>query len=425
MRAIGIGSRIMSVMFLILLATAGCGVKPPGTVKGTVQKEAQGGLSGVAPGSHNGTAPAKPTEGIHDQAVAWPNEEQLKKVSWPYPIVEIPHAGLESITESGDILYLTWKDGRPADLYLYDVRKGTRRRLMADTMRPGRVQTFFRICGRWLLWMEVPERPHPEVSDWRLLAKPLEGGEVFEVARNHRKGRGEAPIPGYDCEGDRLVWSRWDEDDEKSVTSIRLYDLSQRKEVAVLQKEVGRYRGIGNPQISGDFVAWSRTWHDDTVNFPRSDVEVYSLKTGRIIRVTNDGKHWLGLDEGFTWPYLVMNYKWNGPGPLQEMVFGVVELYDLRTGKILRVSRPRTPAENGVDTVSDSYPNVGDRFMTWYVSAPVIYAYDLQSKVIRIVEQLAPGVTPLWINMRRKTIAWQLPPVGNAGMRIRYTVIDE
>ena len=323
----------------------------------------------------------------------------------PPTVIELPQdiAFLNGISNKGNLLVRLWEDKQERvigrDVYEYDIASKKISHLVGPSdsrlVMGGNVSLF----DSWLLWTEVPplddRRPIVEGLGWKLHLKNLESGDDTVIAQDdlgilRAKGIVTNLGPNASINGAHVAWDQFKRNGDSFDSQIFLYDLkSKEKKVIARIERAGLDSAVQSPQLYGNLVVWSKVFFDRANLVAYPDVYLLDIATGEEERLTENGKSFTPVVSG---NYVAWQYR-----STPEGVYGQIELYDLVTHTLTRITNAKPREELWG-------PTIGSRVIAWQPGlADKAEVYDLSSQRLLVLD--SGYITRVFTN--NNTVAWQ------------------
>lgn len=323
-------------------------------------------------------------------------------------------AFLKGVSDKGNLVVGVWEDRQKPlagpELYLYEIAS----RELTCLVGPSDMALsigYVSLSDCWLLWEEA--LPTPEGRGWKLHLKNLETGHDDVLAQDDLGALDSATFTNFaprpSISGAYVVWRQFTRNGETFDSQILLYDLRSKVKRPVARIERGGLDCVvQSPHVYGNLIAWNRVVYDRANRVARADVYLLNLETGKERKLTENGASFAPVISG---NYVAWQYR-NTP----EGVYGEIEVYDLLTDTLTRITR-------GGPYDEFWGPSIGSKVVTWHPSsAKKAEAYDLDARKLLLLDE--GYITRVLTNGNVVAWEWNEPKdrIDPLGRRVRFVL---
>lgn len=324
---------------------------------------------------------------------------------------------LRGVTNRGNLLVSLWKDANPPvigeEIYEYDIASGQFRYLVGPS-DPQLTIISASLFNSWLLWGE--SRRVVEGLGWKLHLKNLETGEDAILAQDDLgipEGTILANIAPHNpsINARYAAWDQLTRNGDSFDSQIFLYDLrsKERRSIARIQRG-GLDLVVSSPQLYDNLVVWNKVFYDRANLVAHPDVYLLDIDKGEVRQLTNNGKSFAPVVSG---NHVAWMYR-----STPEGVYGQIELYDLATNQLRRLT-DSDPREGNWG------PSIGSQAVAWQTTlADKAQAYDLASKRLLVLD--SGYIDRVFTNANVVAWQWNEPNkdrIDPLARRIRFTLL--
>lgn len=185
------------------------------------------------------------------------------------------------------IYYTKYSDKK--SIQVYDIPSGKSETIM-DALQPGNKINFFTISNDCYIWEEDNDDESEDMTNWGLYIK--KGSQIIKIdGDTAAENKGIAMSPqGMSASGDYLVYRIHDviPGVDKQGYLIKLYDIKNDGAKTIFTQADNSDIGISDPYINGNYVVWSVSKDINDEKNQKSDVYIYSIKSGGFVKLTED-----------------------------------------------------------------------------------------------------------------------------------------